>query len=185
MLGFVALVSLAAYLITPETAAGPAGDPAGFAFNLRYAAPALALCFTVLPLAPAFDGPGRQSALVVVLAVVLLATVPKARCGPTGTPRDRAGRRRPIGGGRRSGGDEQSRTGSRSSWRSVAALLLLAGAAAGYALQRHYLHGRYVFHPGVSYLAHVWAFFRTVHDARVGIVGTFGGFFSYPLWRAR
>ena len=43
MLGFVALFSLAAYLITPETAAGPAGDPLGFAFNLRYLAPALAL----------------------------------------------------------------------------------------------------------------------------------------------
>ena len=49
MLGLVALVSLAAYLITPETAAGPAGDPAGFAFNLRYAAPALALSLAVLP----------------------------------------------------------------------------------------------------------------------------------------
>ena len=28
----------------------------------------------------------------------------------------------------------------------------------------------------------MWAFFRTVHGARVGIVGTFGGFFSYPLF---
>ena len=82
MLGLVALVSLAAYLITPETAAGPAGDPAGFAFNLRYAAPALALCFAVLPLAPAFDGPGRQSALVVALAAVLLATVTKGSLWP-------------------------------------------------------------------------------------------------------
>ena len=27
----------------------------------------------------------------------------------------------------------------------------------------------------------MWAQFRTIHDARVGIVGTFGGFFSYPL----
>ena len=30
--------------------------------------------------------------------------------------------------------------------------------------------------------SHVWAFFRGVHHARVGVVGTFGGFFSYPLW---
>ena len=88
MLGLVALASLAAYLITPETAAGPAGDPAGFAFNLRYAAPALALCFAVLPLAPAFDGPGRQSALVVALAAgaardghqgLVVAASPRAR----------------------------------------------------------------------------------------------------------
>ena len=61
-------------------------------------------------------------------------------------------------------------------------LVLLAGAAGGYALQRHYLRGRYVFHPGVSQLARAWAFFRSVHGARVGIVGTFGGFFAYPLY---
>ena len=60
--------------------------------------------------------------------------------------------------------------------------LALAASVAGYALQRHYLRGRYVFHPGVSQLAHVWAFFRGVHGARVGLVGTFGGFFSYPLY---
>ena len=28
----------------------------------------------------------------------------------------------------------------------------------------------------------MWALFRTVHDARVGVVGTFGGFFAYPLY---
>ena len=113
MLGLVALVSLAAYLITPETAAGPAGDPAGFAFNLRYAAPALALCFAVLPLAPAFDGPGRQSRAgrrarhrAAGDRDQGLAVAAPAR------PRDRARRRRPVGGGRRAGGDERSGTGS-------------------------------------------------------------------------
>ena len=34
----------------------------------------------------------------------------------------------------------------------------------------------------MSYLARVWALFRTVHHARVGVVGTFGGFFAYPLY---
>jgi len=39
MLGAVALLSLAAYLITPETAAGPAGNPLGFAaVGFRFAA---------------------------------------------------------------------------------------------------------------------------------------------------
>ncbi len=182
MLGLVALVSLAAYLITPETAAGPAGDPAGFAFNLRYAAPALALCFAVLPLAPAFDGPGRQSALVVALAIVLLATVTKGSLWP---------HRHVLGivlvaAALSAAGVALVAMSGRAPARllvgSVAALLLLAGAAAGYGWQRHYLHGRYQFNPGVSYLSHVWDFFRTVHHARVGVVGTFGGFFSYPLW---
>ena len=61
------------------------------------------------------------------------------------------------------------------------ALLVVAGAAAGYRLQGHYSRGRYAYQPGVSYLAKVWALFRTVHDERVGVVGTFGGFFAYPL----
>jgi hypothetical protein len=181
MLGLVALASLAAYLITPETAAGPAGDPAGFAFNLRYAAPALALCFAVLPLAPAFDGPGRQSALVVALAVVLVATVTKGSLWPhrhllgivlVAAALSAAGLALVAIGGR----------APRGVIVSAAALLLLAGAAAGYGWQRHYLRGRYQFNPGVTALAHTWDFFRSVHHARVGVVGTFGGFFSYPLW---
>ena len=65
---------------------------------------------------------------------------------------------------------------------AAAGLVLVAGVAAGYALQGHYLRGRYAYQPGVSYLAKVWALFRTVHDSRVGVVGTFGGFFSYPLY---
>ncbi|MFZ0976641.1 MAG: hypothetical protein WAN22_30755, partial [Solirubrobacteraceae bacterium] len=65
---------------------------------------------------------------------------------------------------------------------AAVALVALAGAAAGYPLQRHYLRGRYAYQPNVSYLAKVWALFRTVHDARVGVVGTFGGFFSYPFY---
>ena len=58
----------------------------------------------------------------------------------------------------------------------------MALGIAGYARQGHYLRGRYVYHPNVSYLARVWALFRNVHDARVGVVGTYGGFFSYPLY---
>jgi hypothetical protein len=65
---------------------------------------------------------------------------------------------------------------------AIAAAAILALLVAGYPLQTHYLRGRYVYHPGVSYLAPVWALFRTVHNARLGVVGTFGGFFSYPLY---
>ncbi len=182
MLGLVALVSLAAYLITPETAAGPAGDPAGFAFNLRYAAPALALCFAVLPLAPAFDGPGRQSALVVALAVVLIATVTKGSLWPHRHVLGIVLVAAAISAAGLALMAMSGRPQARLLVGSVAALLLLAGAAAGFGWQRHYLRGRYQFNPGVSYLSHVWDYFRAVHHARVGVVGTFGGFFSYPLW---
>ncbi len=182
MLGVVALVSLAAYLITPESAAGPAGDPAGFAFNLRYAAPPLALALAILPLAPALSGPRRQAAVLAVLAAALLATLIRPSLWPD---------RHVLGVALVAAAlllaglalvAFRLRAPSRVLVLCGAAVLLIAGAAAGYGWQRHYLRGRYQFNPGVSYLSHVWAYFRGVHDARVGVVGTFGGFFAYPLW---
>jgi hypothetical protein len=184
MLGLVALASLVAYLLTPETAAGPTGQPLGFAFNLRYGAPALTLSLAILPLAPAFDGERRRALAAAGLGVVLVATLAKPNLWPS---RHVAGAvavavvvvalAALIG---------PARPRLPVAWRLAAlaslAVLLLAGAASGYSWQRHYLRGRYAFSPGVSYLAKVWAFFRHVHRARVGIVGTFGGFFSYPLF---
>jgi hypothetical protein len=183
MLGFAALFSLAAYLITPETAAGPNGDPLGFAFNLRYLAPALALALAVAPLAPALSAsPPVRTALTAALAVVLAGTVAQ----PTLWPNSHAAGAVAIGVGALVA-VALATLARRASLRpalagAAIALAVLAGAAAGYPLQRHYLRGRYAYQPNVSYLAKVWALFRTVHDARVGVVGTFGGFFSYPFY---
>jgi len=180
MLGCVALFSLAAYLITPETAAGPNGDPTGFAFNLRYLAPALTLALAVAPLAPALSSPRARTGMVAALAIVLAATVAEPRLWPSSH----------TAGAILIGAGAVAALGllalGRRSRASVAIALAIAAAAAvaiaGYPLQRHYLRGRYAYQPDVSYLARVWALFRTVHDSRVGVVGTFGGFFSYPLY---
>jgi len=190
MLGLVALAAIVGYLLTPESAAGPAGAPSGFAFNLRYAAPALTLSLVTLPLAPALDGPRRRLATLLVLLAALVATVVQARLWPGAyiagavlvgvlvgavalVPWRRLGA--PLAG-----------PGVRSAARAVlvAGLILLAGAAAaaGYGGQRHYLRGRYAYQPGVSSLSTLWAWFRSVHDQRVALAGTFGGFFSYPLF---
>ena len=180
MLGWAALFSLAAHLVTPETAAGPNGDPLGFAFNLRYLAPALALSLAVAPLAPALTSPPARTGIAVALAIVLAGTVAQ----PNLWPNAHAAGAIAIGvatlaavaliaAGRRVSAPRAI---------AIAGALVLAGAAAGYRLQGHYLRGRYAYQPNVSYLAKVWALFRTVHDSRVGIVGTFGGFFSYPLY---
>ena len=64
----------------------------------------------------------------------------------------------------------------------VSAAALATVAVAGYAGERHYLRGRYTFQPGVSALSTLWAWARGVHHARIALVGTFGGFFSYPLF---
>jgi hypothetical protein len=169
MLGGVALFSLAAYLITPETAAGPAGNPLGFAFNLRYLAPALTLCLVVAPLAPPLTKPAARTATVIGLAALLAATVAQPRLWPDHTI------------GAIAIGVAALVLLALTRVRLALAAAMLALLIAGYPLQNHYLRGRYVYHPNVSSLAHVWAMFRGVHHARVGIVGTFGGFFTYPL----
>jgi len=185
MLAAVALFSLAAYLITPETAAGPNGDPLGFAFNLRYLAPALALALAVAPLAPALSAsPPVRTALTAALAVVFAVTVSQ----PALWPNAHAAGAIAIGVAAlvavaliALGRQARVSLGTALSGAAIA-LVVLAGGAAGYRLQGHYLRGRYAYRPGVSYLAKVWALFRSVHDARVGVVGTFGGFFSYPFY---
>jgi hypothetical protein len=192
MLGLVVLASLIAYLVTPESAAGPAGDPLGFAFNLRYSAPALTLSLALLPLAPLLAGPRRSLLTAGALAILLVATLAQARLWPShhldgalviGVLAGAIALVAAAGRGWITGA-----TGRRAFARPLRVALIAAVLAlvivvpAGYALQRSYLRGRYVYHPGISHLAPVWALFRTVHNARVGIVGTFGGFFSYPLY---
>ena len=71
---------------------------------------------------------------------------------------------------------------SRRSGLAAAAAAALIIVIAGYPLQRHYLQRRYAFQPGVSSLARTWAIFRGIREARVGVIGTFGGFFSYPYF---
>jgi hypothetical protein len=173
MLGFVALFSLAAYLITPETAAGPNGNPLGFAFNLRYLAPALTLSLAVAPLAPPLSqAPATRIALPVALAVVLAGTIAQPALWPDAH----------TAGAIAIGAAAIALVALTGARLAVVAAASLAIVIAGYPLQRHYLHERYVYRPGVSYLAPVWALFRNVHHAHVGIVGTFGGFLSYPLY---
>ncbi len=202
VLGLVALASLAAYLITPETAAGPRGHPTGFAFNLRYAAPPLVLSLTILPLAWGLAGRRRRALTATALVAVAVATVAQGRLWPArhtlgvvlvglavgvlGAVAVLIGRHRAerTTAARPPGRTTAARLPGRALTAALVSGLVLAGAAAGYGWQRHYLRGRYQFNPGVSSLAHVWARFRNTRHARIGIVGTFGGFFSYPLFGA-
>ncbi|HWF52776.1 MAG TPA: hypothetical protein VG294_19180 [Solirubrobacteraceae bacterium] len=181
MLGLVALVALGAYLITPETAAGPAGDPSGFAFNLRYAAPGLTLALAVTPLAGWLDGARARLAVLAVLALLLAATLAEGRLWNgsyvLGATVVAAAALAALGAALVLAG----RPAVRVPVIAGAGVLLAALTLAGYAGQRHYLRGRYTFQPGVSSLSRLWAWARDVRHARIGLVGTFGGFFAYPL----
>jgi hypothetical protein len=184
-LGLVSLVAVVAYVLTPESAAGPSGDPLGFAFNLRYAAPALLLCLVVAPRAPILAGPRRQAAVLGGLALLLGATLAQSRLWPASHVIGAIAIGLVVLGlaiVAVVGIDAVGRLNPAPALLAAGCALVVVVAAGGYVLQRHYLQGRYVYHPGVSSLAKVWELFRHVHGARVGIVGTFGGFFSYPLF---
>jgi hypothetical protein len=180
----VALAGLVAYIVTPNSAMGPDGDPVGFGFNLRYAAPPMALALALAPLAPPLQTPRRQAALTIAFAATLVATIAEPALWP----------------GRHTGGAiafalvtllaclavGAVRGGAvwpayRTAGLITVATALTVLALGGYPWQRHYLNVRYTFKPSVSHLSGVWAFFRKVHHARVGLVGTYGEFFSYPL----
>ncbi|MDQ6745999.1 MAG: hypothetical protein M3Z27_08330, partial [Actinomycetota bacterium] len=186
LLGAVALTSLLAYVVTPESAAGPAGHPLGFAFNLRYSAPALTLSLVALPLAPAWRLPAARAALAVALGAMLLATVADGRFWPGGHLAGQlivailavgavllAALGRPHVRG----------VGIPALARTLAlAVALVAVAGLGLLGARDYFRSRYELQPGISHLSPVWALFRRIEHARVGIVGTYGGFFAYPLF---
>ena len=180
-LGLVALASLAAYVITPETAAGPAGDPAGFAFNLRYSAPGLVLALAVTPLAPWLDGARARAATLAVLAGLLAVTLAEGRpwSAGYGVPAIVIGAAALVVVG--AGIGLTRRPAPRAALIGGAVAVLAAAAVVGYAGERHYLRGRYTFQPRVSSLSPLWAWARNIHHARIALVGTFGGFFAYPL----
>jgi hypothetical protein len=205
MLALVALASLLAYMLTPETAAGPAGNPLGFAFNLRYGAPGLTLCLTVLPLAPPFDPRPMRTVVLAGLLAVLVETIAQGRLWPPAYVggaavvggvfliaallvwvrpwAERLGPRpRMVWAPKHGAGPIPRRLGRRLAVATVVVVVVGAVGVGGYAGQRHYLRVRYAYQRGISSLAPVWNRFRNVRDARVGIVGTFGGFFSYPLY---
>ena len=75
VLGLVAVACAAAYLITPNGAAGREGDPWAFGLNLRYAAAAMALGLALLPTWAARASARGRGALMAALGITLLATL--------------------------------------------------------------------------------------------------------------
>jgi hypothetical protein len=184
-LGGVALFSMAAYLVTPLSAAGAEGAPTAFGINVRFAIPALLLGLCLLPLARAFDRRERWWTLLAALLAVLVVTdrsydllraderlfglvaatllvlVPAALL---------AARRR--------------RAPAALVAAGFAALGLLV-AGLGYEVQRDYLRDRYAhFDPG-SDLSRPYRWAADLSGRRIGLAGTTAGFLQYGLYGKR
>jgi hypothetical protein len=173
--GAAVLISGLAYLVTPTTAGGIQGMPTAFVFNVRYAVPTLALGMALLPTARLARTAARRWALLGVLLLLLL--VNDSPLGALSESHTADGLvisalllLAPLAlvGLRRHGASIGAVAAA-----GLAAIVLAVGL--GRAQQTHYLDARYenafprrVRNAGLAAALH-WA--KTVHHARIGIVG--------------
>jgi len=184
-LGGAALFAMAAYLVTPLSAAGAEGAPDAFEVNVRFAVPSLLLGLCLLPLGPWARRPGAWwgalaglAAVLVVtneswdllraserlfglLATILLFLVPAALVLLA---------RRP---------------GRRGLALAGAGALLLLIAVLGYDVQRDYLRDRYEKFEPSSSMSKPYAWAADLTDRRIGLAGTTAGFIQYGLYGKR
>jgi hypothetical protein len=168
ILGFAAIVAAIAYPFTPLTASGFEDEPLGFASNLRYLGPVLALALALLPVAARKASARRQQVVLGLLVAAFLGAyleealdsdllLPLAGVAATvglGWAGLRLWRTRPI---------------PRPVRLAAAALAVAIVVVAGYRVQRNYAEERYadeygIGEPGLE-SAFIWA--RDVRDSRV------------------
>jgi hypothetical protein len=185
----IALASLVAYPLTPLTACGPWGHPYCLNFNIRFGAPALTLALAVTPLALLFRSQLGRLAAAAGLTTLFVATVALRR--PWTADYNLSGAHAavvpvlvmavivvlrpwsliPLG-----------RPLVRATAAILALALVLAGVAVGYSGTRDYLRHRYTDKYDRFAIYKVWRWARGLHHAQIALAGTFGWFFSYPLW---
>jgi hypothetical protein len=153
--GLVGLAAALAWLVAPTSASGPDGIPRGFESGLRYLAPALVLGLALLPATPPL-----RSRLASLTATF------EARLTFVADSETKVKRALGVG-------------SSKGLVTALAVVFLLAAAAIGYPLQRHYLRDRYAdpsfSTPGLD-AAFAWA--RDVSGARIATTSTR----QYPLF---
>ena len=184
LLGGAALFGLAAYLITPLSAAGEQGAPIAFAINIRFAIPALVIGLALLPLGRGLQGRRAAWGLLVALLVVLVITdrsdavlrEPERAFGVLvallliGIPAPGAFLR-----------ERQKILASHFVAAGFAALALLV-AAIGYPVQRDYLNSRWRDFDPPQHLDSAYRWAGDVRDARIGLAGTTTGFLGYGFY---
>lgn len=171
VLGWTVLASVAVYPFTPLSASGPEGMPVGFASNLRYLAPVLALALALLPIAVArFDQRWRNAtfgALLVLFAAAALGSDEVVRVVSARAAGIAAVAVALLLAG--AWAVQAGRLGARVVVPATAVVLVFA-VGLGYHAQRVYLDGRYETRAGGNPedSAFIWA--RDVRDARIATV---------------
>lgn len=187
VLGAVVLFTAVAYVFTPLTAAGEQGQPIGFAWNVRYIAPAAAVGLALLPcIRPARDGRRGRTLTLSGLAVLFAATTASLVQWQQGH----------VKGAIAAGASvlaafaaiELLRSHSRRSSPARLAQVVAAAVAVAVALgagwweQRHYLERRYENLSPALKLADAARWARDLRDAKVAVSGIRGVFNQFPFY---
>jgi hypothetical protein len=183
LLGAASLFGLAAYLVTPLSAAGEQGAPVAFAINIRFAIPALVIGLALLPLGRGVTG--RRAGWGLLIALLLLLVI---------TDRSDAVLREPE----RAFGILVAvlavavpaallwlrRRWNLDAWTVGAgfAALALVVAAIGYPVQRDYLDSRWRDFDPPQHMDSAYRWAADVRDSRIGLAGTTIGFLGYGFY---
>jgi hypothetical protein len=179
VLGAVGLLTAAAWVVSPASAAGPSGMPLSFESGLRYLAPALILGLALLPVLVSPDLGLRRLVLLALLLVLL--GVADASAGPWYSAY-LAGAL-PVGATAAAFaallGSARLRRLSPPVLAASATASILVAAGAGWAEQRRYLEHRYADpHFATAGLDASFKWARNLHGQRIATTATR----QYPLW---
>ncbi|MBN8866742.1 MAG: hypothetical protein J0H98_04250 [Solirubrobacterales bacterium] len=184
--GFVALLAIGAYLITPLGAAGPEGEPTAFAINLRFLIPALGLAVVLIPLASWFDRGWPRFALGALLVALMVGT---SASDPVLSAPGRGfgiaiallfvalpaaawfGRERLAG-----------LTGRLSPPAVGFGLAFVILAVVSWPIQRSYFENRYADFEPEAGLAQAYDWANHTKDAKIALAGTTAGFKEYGFF---
>ncbi len=190
VLGGFVLVTAAAYVVTPLTAAGEQGMPVAFTWNLRYLAPAVAVGLAILPCLPALRATAaRRETALAGLVVVLAFTIGSLVQWHQGHVKGAVAAALIVLAIALAAWLLHSRgligpTARRGVTAAVAALAALAVLAAGYGEQRHYLARAYEDTAAGQDLAGAIRWARDIRGARIAVAGIRGVFTQYPFYGA-
>ncbi len=186
ILALAGAATLVAHVFNPVSASGPDGGPFGFASNLRYAAPGIAIGLILLPLCETRWMARRVLAPAYALLILVASIASDEWVQPQPLLAIAIGAvavLAPI----------CLQSGPERRWRALAITSLLAlVVAAGYPIQQHYFDNRYradlappLDNPGFRasnqwQLIQTWA--RDQRDIRIGIYGTPAAYGQYLFY---
>ncbi|MGH2926557.1 MAG: hypothetical protein ACRDK1_11380 [Solirubrobacterales bacterium] len=190
ILGAFVLVTAAAYVVTPLTAAGEQGAPVAFTWNVRYLAPAIAVALAILPCLPALrSSAARRETVLAGLAIVLAFTIGSLVQWHQGHVKGAVAAAALVVVIAAAAWFAHSRgLIGPAARRGVTAAIAVLGAvvvlAAGYGEQRHYLARAYQDTAAGQDLAGAIRWARDVRGARIAVAGIRGVFTQYPFYGA-